>query len=175
VGVCTKQKICFIYATPDHYMTACPKWKKLPSTSYMGSAGKGLGFYHIDLPKVETTLWLNITNCGVVNIRKGVMSMSELEKELSEIFCKDWSWQIRELTSSKFLVRFSPHRKVVDIKFLPSFNLRKEGVCKLKWLNGYVSLISSVNCQRCGSSRRGSSPDWRVFAQVASSFGQFWR
>jgi hypothetical protein len=89
VGICPNLKICFICATPDHYMTACPGWKKLPSASYMGSTGKGLGFYHIDLPKVETTRWLNIANCGVVNIPKGVISMPELEKELSKIFYMD--------------------------------------------------------------------------------------
>jgi hypothetical protein len=32
------------------------------------------------------------------------------------------------VTSCKFLVRFPPHRRVADIKNLPSFNLRKEGV-----------------------------------------------
>jgi hypothetical protein len=51
--------------------------------------------------------------------------MLELEKELSDILCKEWPWQVRELTSSKFLVQFPPHRRVVDIKSLPSFNLRK--------------------------------------------------
>jgi hypothetical protein len=54
--------------------------------------------------------------------------MSELDKELFVIFCIDWPGLIRELTSNKFLVRFSPHRKVVDSMNLPSFNLRKEGV-----------------------------------------------
>jgi hypothetical protein len=77
---------------------------------------------------METTRWLNISNCGVVEIRKGNTSMSDFEKELSDIFCKDWPWQIRELTPSQFLVRFPPHRRVCDIKNLPSFNLRKEGV-----------------------------------------------
>jgi hypothetical protein len=80
VGICTKPKICFVCAIPGHYMTTCPEWQNLPSTSYMGSAGKGLGFYHIDITKMETTRWLNITNYGVVNIKNGVISMSELEK-----------------------------------------------------------------------------------------------
>jgi hypothetical protein len=64
----------------------------------------------------------------VVTIKKGDITMLELEKELSDILCKEWPWQVRELTSSKFLVQFPPHRRVVDIKSLPSFNLRKEGV-----------------------------------------------
>jgi hypothetical protein len=58
-------------------------------SSFFGSAGRGLGFYHIDLPELETTMWLNINNCGMVVIRKWKISMSELENELSEIFCKD--------------------------------------------------------------------------------------
>jgi hypothetical protein len=81
---------------------------------------------------VETTRWLNIDNCGVVVIRKGAISMSELEQELSEIFYKSWQWQIRELTPRKFFVRFPPHNKVADLKNLPSFNLRKEGS---KWVS----------------------------------------
>jgi hypothetical protein len=39
--------------------------------------------------------------------------------------CSEWPWQIRELNSGKFLVRFPPHKKVADIKNYPSFNLRK--------------------------------------------------
>jgi hypothetical protein len=57
-----------------------------------------------------------------------VKLLSKLKKELSEIFCKDWPWHVREFTPSKYLIRFSPHRKVSDIKNMPSFNLRKEGV-----------------------------------------------
>jgi hypothetical protein len=129
VGFCDKAKVCFICAVPGHYMTECPKWKESqPTATYFGSAGAGLGFFHIDLPKAETIRWLNISNCGVVVIKKGEISMSELEDELSAIFYNKWPWQIRELTLARFLVRFPPHRKVADIKSLPSFNLRKEGV-----------------------------------------------
>jgi hypothetical protein len=70
-------------------MSDCPIWKSAqPVATYMGSVGKGLGFYHIELPESETTRWLSIANCGVVVIRKGEISMQELEKELSEIFYK---------------------------------------------------------------------------------------
>jgi hypothetical protein len=129
VGICVKPKVCFIYAIPGHYMTSCPVWKRNQLiAACMGSAGKGLGFYHIDLPDLETTRWLNLSNCGVVVVKRGQITLNELEGELSAIFCKDWPWQIRELTPIKFLVRFPPHRKVADFKTLPSFNLRKEGV-----------------------------------------------
>jgi hypothetical protein len=137
-------------------MTDCPSWKKpQPTVAYMGSARSGLGFYHIDLPKCETMSWLNISKCGVVEIRKGAISMQELEKELSEIFCREWSWQIREITPAKFLVRFPPHRKVSDIKSLPSFNLRKEGVQVgvVEWMGVQIILVS---LRRFGLDWRGS-------------------
>jgi hypothetical protein len=109
-------------------MSDCPHWMKPQLVAaYIGSAESGLGFYHIELQQIEITKWLNIHNCGIVVIKKGAITLSELECELSKIFYKDWPWQIRELTPCKFLVRFPPHRKVSDIKALPSFNLRKRG------------------------------------------------
>jgi hypothetical protein len=90
VGIYSKVNVCFICSVLGHYMTDCPSWKKpQPVVVYMGSAGAGLGFYHIDLPNCETTSWLNINNCGVVEIKKGEISLQELEKELTEIFYKD--------------------------------------------------------------------------------------
>jgi hypothetical protein len=87
------------------------------------------------VPDLETTKWLNISNCGVVVIRKGDISLKELEQELSNIFYRDWPWQIRELTPCRFLTRFPPHRKVSNIKNLSSFSLRRRGY-KLRWWNG---------------------------------------
>jgi hypothetical protein len=98
-----------------------------PVASYYGSVGRGIDFYHIDLCEVETAGWLNINNCGIVVIRKGSISLNELEKELFHIFCKNCP-QIRELIASKYMVRFPPHQKVSNIKNLPSFNMRKEEV-----------------------------------------------
>jgi hypothetical protein len=110
-------------------MTECPKWiRPQPVAFYFGSAGRGLGFYHIDPPELNTTRWLNISNCVFVVIKRGKISMVELEKGISDIFCEEWPWQVRELTPNKFLVRFPPHRRVADINNLPSFNLRKDRV-----------------------------------------------
>jgi hypothetical protein len=173
VGICRKPKICFICAIPGHYMTECPQWKKSqPIAAYMGSAESELGFYHIDTPEGETTNWLNISNCGVLLVKKGNISMAELEKELSKIFCKEWPWKIRELTSSKFLVRFPPHRKVFGIKKFPSFNLRKEGVQVevVEWIGelDHFSELSEVWIHLDGIPPKWC--DWRVFSQITSNF-----
>ena len=49
-----------------------------------------LGFYHVEIPSVESTQWLNLTNCGVVRVISWQISLAELEGELSEIYCKEW-------------------------------------------------------------------------------------
>lgn len=112
VGNCTRPKICFMCGIPCHHMNACPAWKRdHPVAAYVGSASQGLGFYHLEVPDVESTQWLNMTNCSVVRVKAGVISLVELEVELLEIYSKDWPWQIRELEKGSFLVRFPPHKK----------------------------------------------------------------
>ena len=121
VGNCTKPKICFICAVAGHHMNDCPVWKlDHPTAAYMGSACLGLGFYHLEVPNVESTQWLNLTNYGIVKVKTGSVTLAELEVELSVIYCKDWPWQIRELEPRQFLVRFPPHKRVADIKNYPS-------------------------------------------------------
>jgi hypothetical protein len=43
----------------------------------------------VDVPETAAIGWLNISNCGVVVIKKGAISMVELEKELFEIVYKE--------------------------------------------------------------------------------------
>jgi len=131
-------------------MNVCPMWKSdHPVAAFMGSASQGLGFYHLDVPSVELTQWLNLTNCGVVRVISGQITLVELEVELSDIYCRDWPWQIRELEPGRFLVRFPPHKKVEDIKNYPSFNLRKAGVQVevLQWIGDSNHI---VNCRKFG-------------------------
>jgi len=155
-------------------MNVCPEWKSNhPVAAYVGSSSHGLGFYHVEIPSVESTQWLNLTNCGVVRVKSGKISLSELEAELSEIYCRDWPWQIRELEEGKFLVRFPVHKKVSDIKNYPSFNLRKEGVQVevLEWLGDLepFAALKEVWVQILGIPPRWCH--WKVFAQIVSSFG----
>ena len=44
------------------------------------------------------------------------ITLVELEKELADIYCREWPWQIRELELGNFLVRFLPHKKIFYIK-----------------------------------------------------------
>lgn len=37
-------------------MNDCPQWKMdHPTTAYLGSASLGLGFYHVEVPSLEST------------------------------------------------------------------------------------------------------------------------
>ena len=98
VGNCLRPKVCFICGVAGHHMNICPAWKAdHPIAAYVRSSSQGLGFYHVEIPTVEYTKWLNLTNCGVVRVKSGQISLVDLEAELSEIYCKEWPWQIREL------------------------------------------------------------------------------
>ena len=135
---------------------------------------QGWGFYHIDIRENAPTQWLNLQNCGVVRIKEGEISVTELEKELSDIFCKGWPQHIRELDRNMFLVRFPPCRKVANIKNYPSFDLRKPRVKVkvLEWVgNLYQPFLRTVGSL---GTYQGMPPmwcSWKVFAQMAPSFG----
>jgi hypothetical protein len=134
VGICDKPKVCFICAIPGHYMIVCPRWKETQLTAaYFGSVGVGLGFFHIDLPRVEITSCLNINNCGVVVFKKGKISLSQLEQELSIFFCNKWPWHIRK----NCLIFFATS--------LPSFNMRKGVQVEVKEWIGDLDHFSELS------------------------------
>lgn len=127
----------------------------------------------MEIPSVESTQWLNLTNCGIVKVKSRSVILAELESKLSVIYCKEWPGQIREMEPGQFLVRFPPHKKVADIKNYPSFNLRKEGV-QVELLEWFGDLAPYAVLQDVWVQMKGIPPKWchwRVFAQIASSFG----
>jgi hypothetical protein len=81
--------------------------------------------------------------------------------------------QIREITSSRFLVRFPPHRKFSDLKSLPSFNLKKEGV-QVEVMEWVGDLEHFSELKEVWITLEGIPSKWcdcKVFSQMASSFG----
>jgi hypothetical protein len=146
-----------------------------PSAAYFGSAGKGLGFYHIDVPDESETQWLNFNNCGLISVKKGSISLVELEQNFTTIFCKTrkWPWQMRELDPDTFLVRFPPWKSVKDLAEFLAFDLEKDGVTvKITAWSGDVKPIGELS--DVWVRVRGIPPKWcawKTFGQLASAFG----
>jgi hypothetical protein len=93
---------------------------------YVGSANSGLGFFHVVVEGQDECQWLNLKNVGVISVTHGQISLKELETKMCETWDANWPWQVRQLEEKKFLVRFPPHRRVLDLIDIPSINL-KEG------------------------------------------------
>ena len=131
VGNCVKPKVCFICNVLGHPVYSCPEWvKEHPAASYFGSGNSGMGFYHLDVPEDDEKHWLNFSNVVLISIRKGSLSVSDIEKDFNSIFCKTrkWPWQIREIGPGSFLVRFPPWKSVKELAEFPSFDLEKDEV-----------------------------------------------
>jgi hypothetical protein len=149
--------------------------KEHPSAAYFGSAGKGLGFYHLDVPEEVSTKWLNFNNCGTITVKKGEISLSELERDFSAIFCKNrkWPWQMRELGPGAFLVRFPPWKNVKELSEFPAFDLEKEGVTvKIAVWTGDIQPIGEL--ADVWVTVKGIPPKWcawKTFGQLASLYG----
>lgn len=71
---CTKPRVCFVCFRKDHMPDKCPRWKEpISRAQYMGSASKGLGFFHIDVEEKENRfkLWTGFDNCGIFTVEEG--------------------------------------------------------------------------------------------------------
>lgn len=101
--------MCFIYFKKDHLANNCFR-RKEPHVAmqYMGSANKGLRFFHVDVEEKQDRfkLWTGFDNCGVFTIEEGVMSQEDILKNLKDLFDKDWLWQLKQLDEFMFLFRF---------------------------------------------------------------------
>jgi hypothetical protein len=111
VGMCQRQKKCFICGSHMHHMDKCPEWyRSIPMAQFYGSANTGLGFFHVEVDKPAAVAWLNLDNVGIAVV-DGDISMDELKQNFSEIWKTNWPWQMRQLEGNKFLVRFPPWKK----------------------------------------------------------------
>jgi hypothetical protein len=126
---CKKPKVCFIYKKENHVVEECPVKKQgHKCATYLGSDANGLGFYNIEVSVEVGKQGVDFTNCGMVYIETGDITMEELQLELATCFNPNWPRQIRQLDEWSFLVRFPPNKKVEDMADFNSFNLVKEGV-----------------------------------------------
>jgi len=80
----------------------------------MGSACKGLGFFHVNVSLDEDRfkLWNGFENCGVFTIEEGEMDQETIMRYLRELFDADWSLQLRSMDKFSYLVRFPPGREL---------------------------------------------------------------
>lgn len=70
--IVSNPKCVFMCGILGHHTNACIMWKgEHLVASYMGSASQRLGFYHVEVSNQELTQWLNLNNCGVVQILSG--------------------------------------------------------------------------------------------------------
>lgn len=83
----------------------------------MGSANRGLGFFHMDVEEKSDKfkLWTSFDNCGVLKIEEGIMSQEDIVKNLRRLFDLEWNWQLKQLDEFRFLVRFPPMKRVENV------------------------------------------------------------
>ncbi|XP_051213052.2 uncharacterized protein [Lolium perenne] len=178
VGNCIKEKVCFMCGIPGHHMNNCGLWgKPIPMADYVGSANSGLGFFHVNVVESSALQWLNLKNCGIIQVTHGKISLQELEVKMCEAWDAKWPWQVRQLEEKKFLVRFPPHRKISDLVDIPSINL-KEGndmervTVKIIGWEGDIPDVGEL--KTCWVQIRGIPPkwvSWEVIAQIAKTLG----
>lgn len=173
VGMCQKQRRCFMCGNLGHHMDKCAEWyRAMPMAQFYGSAGSGLGFFHIEVEKPIASSWLNLENVGIAVV-DGEISMEELKQNFSEMWKTNWPWQMRQLEMNKFLVRFPPGKKIKELVGYPSINLKKTGVSVsfMLW-DGDVPVFSEL--QRVWISITGIPPrylSWKVIARIATALG----
>jgi hypothetical protein len=73
-------------------------------------------------------------NVGIVVVNEGSITESELEQNFCEMWKVNWFWQIRQIATGRFLVRFPPRKKIKELVDYPSINLKKKGV-NISFLN----------------------------------------
>jgi hypothetical protein len=84
---CKKPKICFICKKEGHLVDLYPvKSKGHSCATYVGSSTSGLGFYNVEVPAVEEGPVMDFTNCGLVYVETGDITMEELQLELATCF-----------------------------------------------------------------------------------------
>ncbi|KQK18090.1 hypothetical protein BRADI_1g38683v3 [Brachypodium distachyon] len=126
VNNCARPKLCFMCGNVGHHMDNCLAWgREIPMAQFIGSANNGLGFVHVNVDEKASTKWLNMSNCGIIAVTHGSISVKELGECMEATWDSSWPWQVRQLEEKSFLLRFPPTKRVEDLVGLPSINLRE--------------------------------------------------
>ena len=144
----------------------------------MGSASKGLGFFHLDVEEKvnKFKLWIRFDNCGIFTVEEGELDQEGIISHLKKVFDKDWVWQLKELEDYKYLVIFPPDKKVDNFVINDGtyFYLNDGTVIgSLKIWNGNIIPIGRL--EEVWVQVKGIRPkwcDWETLSQVASTLGK---
>jgi hypothetical protein len=179
-SACNKPKVCFICYQKDHVVDECPNWRKKHSAAqFYGSANKGLGFYHINVESSEERFrhWKGFDNYGVFTIEEGEMDEEGVLKTLRDKCDKEWQWSLMRMEDYKYLVKFPPHKKVVDsvaMGGISYFYLNKGAVmASLKVWDGEIEPVGQL--AEVWVQVRGVPPkwnDWQTIREIASCLGR---
>jgi hypothetical protein len=79
------------YTEKSHMVENCPiRSQGHKCASYLDSVASGLGFYHVETPKVEEKSTMDFTNCGLVYIESRDITKEEFQLELATCFNPNW-------------------------------------------------------------------------------------
>lgn len=62
------------------------------AVQYLGTANKGLGFFHVDVEEKEDRfkLWTGFDNCSIFTVEVGELDQDSIIEHLKHVFDKDW-------------------------------------------------------------------------------------
>jgi hypothetical protein len=86
-------KLCFICQMSDHVGRDCPEWSKpLESAQYLGSAPKGMGFFHVDVldGEMRNGYLRFLDNCAILTVEEGFIEDEEIVDSLQYLFDQNW-------------------------------------------------------------------------------------
>jgi hypothetical protein len=114
------------------------------AAQYFGNANHGLGFLHVEVdPKEDKPkLWSASDNYGVRTIEEGAIQREDVVHNLRRMFDKDWVWKLRPLYDYRYMIRFSPSKRVENMVMgdVIWFPLNKHGVMdSLKVWDGEIN------------------------------------
>jgi hypothetical protein len=93
----------------------------------VGFAAKGLGCFYAQSTKKSSGGGLANT-MGLIQVKKGKVSKTELEAALKKSFQGDWEWSAKEIDSGRFVVNFPNAETLSRVLDFEEFTLKGSGL-----------------------------------------------